>query len=114
VDLEQIEPTKENIQPLVTGRNVAALVERQKQSGDLLEKTREQFEERLLLSGQHEDEEDPLAIWVEYISWIDDNYPSGCPDLAKILLRCGKQFQDDDRYKNSLKYLKIWIRYVSV
>jgi hypothetical protein len=113
VCLDQLEPSKENIQPLARGRAATAL-RRALQEQHIqpistgLDAVRLSFEMKL----DDEEEDDPLAVWIAYIAWLDENYPSGYPDLPDILLKCGRKFQEDQRYVNSLKYLKVWIRYV--
>lgn len=61
---------------------------------------------------------DPLSTWTEYVNWIqsqtgDDEYKLRT-DLLPALLQCTTLFQDDPRYKNNKKYLRMWIIYADL
>jgi len=110
------EQCKENAMPIKRGRDVKKL---QPLGGkrdissrkDKLERERESFEEALVSATSDGDMEDPLAVWIKYIKWLQDNFPSGDTELLALLERCTRQFKDDERYRNNEKYLKVWIGY---
>ncbi|KAH9807745.1 Mad3/BUB1 homology region 1-domain-containing protein [Melampsora americana] len=58
---------------------------------------------------------DPLEIYVEYIRWIIESYPSGGTTaeskLIPILERSTRKFVTNERYQQDLRYLKLWIYY---
>ena len=51
-----------------------------------------------------------------YIHWTEQNYPKGGRDgnVVSLLKQCAKLFKDDERYKNDERYIKIWIKFVSI
>jgi len=57
--------------------------------------------------------DDPLANWLEYCKWIDNHYPSDTRKIFTILERCTREFKDQKKYRNDIRYMRIWIRYVS-
>ncbi|KAG7193148.1 uncharacterized protein KQ657_000902 [Scheffersomyces spartinae] len=73
---------------------------------------REEFERKL---EDLEMEDDPLQIYVDYISWIHTRYPLGAnteSGLLRLLEKCTSSFRDVGHYKNDPRYLKIWLEYV--
>lgn len=56
---------------------------------------------------------DQLGVWLQYIKWTQDTLPSEHTALLQLLERCTAVFQDEERYKNDLRYVKTWIEYVS-
>ena len=59
--------------------------------------------------------EDPLAEWIQYIEWVEVNFPTQGKgsQLIEALEHCTRRFIDDERYKNDDRYLKLWVKYVS-
>ncbi|CAK9441330.1 uncharacterized protein LODBEIA_P51990 [Lodderomyces beijingensis] len=118
--VEVLEMNKENIQPLSGGRPVSKLSEAFQSSESykyqrhkarlLLE--REQLEDEVANS---EDADDPLEIFVRYISWTHTNYPQGANSesgLVNLLERCTSHFRDVPHCKNDPRYLKVWLEYI--
>lgn len=58
--------------------------------------------------------DDPLAPWLAYIRWTQETYPDDADALTPILNKCTKLFKGDERYRNSVKYLKLWIFYADM
>jgi checkpoint serine/threonine-protein kinase len=57
-----------------------------------------------------QDEDDPLAVYVEFVNWtIKNNDPNS--ELPDLLTEATKAFQKDARYSSDLRYLKLWIQY---
>jgi checkpoint serine/threonine-protein kinase len=60
------------------------------------------------------EEEDPLAVYEDFVKWTIDSYPpehiprSG---LIELLEEAGRQFAHDNTYKGDRRYLKIWLTY---
>ncbi|KAL9648087.1 hypothetical protein ABK040_007454 [Willaertia magna] len=75
---------------------------------------RKQFEKRLKNLTNHLD---PLSVWIEYISWIESNFPSLGKDseYTTTLQSCTKFILTNtsllERYKEDERYLKIWLKY---
>lgn len=117
VQIDAFEHQKENIQPLREGRSAVALA-RTFHDPPLLQKNavdnaRQQFEEELQSS---EESDDPLEIWVRYIKWTKDTFPSGQSadsGFVQLLERCTKALMGFRYYKNDPRYLKIWIQYAN-
>jgi len=51
-----------------------------------------------------------------YIHWAEQNFPKGGREghIIDLLKQCAKLFKDDQRYKNDERYIKIWIKFVSI
>lgn len=116
VDADLILQHKENIQPLASGRRATALAgslsvtPKQKESRLVME--RAQLEEEVELAADNDD--DPLAAWIRYVDWTINNYPQGVSaesGLLELLERATRLFSTDPRYKNDMRYLKLWIQY---
>lgn len=112
MDGKILEQYKENIQPLPNGRPALklalALVEAPNKTS--LAKEREEHECRIAA----DDSDDPLQDYIDYISWVQSNYPqgnSGDSGLLHILERCTLCFRDTAHYKNDARYLKVWLSY---
>jgi hypothetical protein len=111
-----VDSFKENVQPLRSGRNVAALTtlfetspherEREIQLG------RAQFQEDL---NSMEELDDPLEVYIRYISWTHRMFPQGGQsnesNLIGLLKDACDKFRHSKRYKSDARYLKIWIEY---
>jgi len=118
VDADLILQHKENIQPLASGRRAAALAgsltTTPKHKDTRLATERAQLEEDVGLA--MEDDDDPLAAWIRYVDWTVDNYPQGVSaesGLLELLERATRELAHDPRYKNDMRYLKLWIHYAS-
>ncbi|KAJ1977804.1 protein kinase [Dimargaris xerosporica] len=117
-DFSQFEDQKENIQPLRKGRSAAKLVEifSQDEATRLryLDEQKQAFEDAVAAVDLDQDE-DPLDAYSRYVRWTLENYPQGhnsMSQLVPLLERTLHQFQDDERYKNDPRYLKLWLVYV--
>lgn len=106
---------KENIQPLASGRNVsllqASLSQDSGQAQELLAQ-RKQWEEKVRsYSG-----EDPLDPWYSYICWIEQSYPAGGTGsgLQAALYQCLTKFEKDERYRQDRRFIKLFIKFVSL
>ena len=49
------------------------------------------------------------------IKWTQNTFKSGGheAELLQLLERCTRELQDKDNYKDDIRYLRIWIQYVS-
>ncbi|KAF8409864.1 hypothetical protein HHK36_002382 [Tetracentron sinense] len=105
---------KENVRPLKRGRNVRLLNNALKSHTDnhirksLLENRRGLIEAIDEYAG-----EDPLQPWLECIKWVQEVFPSGgdCSGLVVIYEQCVRTFWHVERYKDDLRYLKVWLEY---
>lgn len=61
------------------------------------------------------DGEDPLELWLEYISWIEQAFPSSgkSSELQAVLERCLQLFEHDARYKQDRRMIRTYIKFVS-
>ena len=50
-----------------------------------------------------------------FIKQTQDTFKSGGQkaELLPLLERCTRELQSNDRYKNDIRYLRVWIQYVS-
>ncbi|SCU82582.1 LAME_0C01882g1_1 [Lachancea meyersii CBS 8951] len=124
VDFDVIEREKENIMPLRSGRSALTL---SKSIGgkafnsdapnvDLIAEQRLEFEKRLLQ--ELEDLDDPLELFLQYITWINNAYPQGGQSkqsgMLEVLERCLMYFRDFGTYKNDPRYVKMWMWYLEL
>ncbi|XP_050743867.1 uncharacterized protein LOC108030943 isoform X2 [Drosophila biarmipes] len=104
---------KENIQPLASGRNVSLLQASLSQDaahGQELLAIRRQLEEEVrTYTG-----EDPLGAWYNYICWIEQSYPAGGSGsgLQAALYQCLTQFEEDKRYRQDKRLIKLFIKFM--
>ncbi|CAN8315966.1 unnamed protein product [Cochlearia groenlandica] len=105
---------KENVRPLKRGRNVRLLNDALKSHTDLLLKKNLFDNRRKLIEAIDEyDGEDPLFPWIECIKWVQEAFPPGgeCSGLLVIYEQCVRKFWHEERYKDDLRYLKVWLEY---
>lgn len=112
IDFSLIEPHKENIIPLSTGRSARALVTALTSNPDEHQAQREFFENELVTASELDD---PLDVWARYVTWTINTYPSGNSSesqLLPLLERATRAFLHDSHYKNDPRYVKFWILYI--
>lgn len=107
---------KENIQPLASGRNaerleVALNAESQRELHEQLAEQCREFERGI----DSYVGDDPLELWYEYIQWIEQSYPKSGKEtpLMHVISSCLATFENDDRYKQDRRLIKLFIKYVS-
>ncbi|XP_075155017.1 bub1-related kinase [Haematobia irritans] len=102
---------KENIQPLAQGRNASILQASLKveSSQELLAQRKELEREIHNYSG-----DDPLNAWYNYICWIEQSFPSGGKEsgLREVLTKCLTKFENDERYKQDRRMIRLYIKYI--
>ncbi|CAG5132897.1 unnamed protein product [Candidula unifasciata] len=112
VDDHEWELSKENVQPLRQGRHMSSLVAalNQDQTEDHAIRTQQNNFELELRSYTGDD---PFSVWESYIKWTEQHYPKGGHDgqLMKMLERCLREFQADERYKNDPRFIHMWIKF---
>lgn len=111
------EGAKENIQPLAAGRNVERLevalnAESHQECQEELLEQRRQFE--LAISNYGGD--DPLELWFEYIGWVEQSYPKSgkASALDDLLKKSLSKFEKDSRYTQDPRFIRLFIKYVSL
>ncbi|ETN63448.1 hypothetical protein AND_004835 [Anopheles darlingi] len=104
-----LEETKENIQPLRTGRNIEQL-EYALVSPECWEEDRKMHEEAI----EQYDGDDPLSVWFEYVQWFEQTNPSNTkPALMNdAIRRCVQKFENDPRYMQDRRFIKLCIKYI--
>lgn len=112
----EFDDAKENIQPLAGGRDAEILetaihAESNKDIQERLIEQRKQFESAI----QNYVGDDPLELWYEYIQWVEQSYPRSGKEtaLTELLSKCLNQFENDERYNQDRRMIKLYIRYVS-
>lgn len=57
--------------------------------------------------------DDPLLPWLRCIKWARDTFSHDAQNMYinKLLEICTATFQNDDKYRNDIRYLKLWILY---
>jgi len=116
VSFAQLEPSKENIQPLLrsAGKRMRSLAHNLQQTPKALTEKQERDRKAWESAIERDTSNDPLALWLKYIKWIKLNY--SCPtnqkaQLLSLIERCTNAFKDDARYMNHKKYVKLWLEY---
>jgi hypothetical protein len=133
ISLSVWEANKENVQPLREGRDPNVLAETFSDPSHLngnkkqqqLESMRkyENINYAIIFSLRNFEDQigklgdkgsDPLALWVKYVNWTKQNYPSETlkQNIFSIVERCVRLFISDLRYKNDIRYLSLWVTYV--
>ncbi|KAI8549218.1 hypothetical protein RHMOL_Rhmol06G0009300 [Rhododendron molle] len=105
---------KENVKPIKRGRNVTLLNHALKSHSDSqLKKSLLHTRRRLIEAIDEYKGDDPLHPWLECIKWVQEAFPPGgdCSGLVVIYEQCVRTFWHEDRYKNDLRYLKVWLEY---
>nr|CAD7576659.1 unnamed protein product [Timema californicum] len=116
--IELFSQSKENIQPLRQGRVVSQLgtaLEAQDNPIVYQELIKEQQRYEVLIRSYEGG--DPLQLWVEYVSWVEQCFPQGNGRDSKypqILEKCLTLFKDDANYKQDLRYVKLWVKYIEL
>ncbi|XP_062097272.1 mitotic spindle checkpoint protein BUBR1 [Humulus lupulus] len=105
---------KENVRPLKRGRNVAILNEALKsQTSNFLKNSLLHQRRKLIEAIDDYAGDDPLHPWLQCIKWVQEAFPSGgdSSGLVVIYEQCVRTFWHSDRYKDDLRYLKVWMEY---
>jgi checkpoint serine/threonine-protein kinase len=57
---------------------------------------------------------DPLELWFKYISWIEQSFVKSASDggILEVVARCIKKFEEESRYKQDRRLIKLYIKYV--
>lgn len=109
------ESSKENVMPLKRGRNVPDL--------NKALRAHDSFQTKLRLEDEMKakedaiaayDGDDPLAAWLDYVRWLEVKMPEDTRKKFKVLEKCTRELKDNDRYKNDMRYIRLWIQYVSI
>ena len=105
------ETSKENVQPLRSGRKASSLQGALQQSAErnkhLIEE-RQKFEEEILAG---ESSSDPLDSWDKYLKWIQQNFRIGenKKTMDMILRKFVMKFLKNCEYRNDPRYINAWI-----
>ena len=118
VDIDILEASKENIQPLKAGRRVTTLSavfstphhQRDAQLSSIRAQLRAEVEEAKQTNN------DPLSAYVTLVYWTIEHYPQGHSaesGILELLEEATRSLKDDERYKDDLRYLKLWVLYAN-
>lgn len=57
--------------------------------------------------------DDPLLPWLRCVKWVRATFSHDTQNIyiKKLLETCTATFQNDDKYRNDIRYLKLWIFY---
>ncbi|XP_022982014.1 mitotic spindle checkpoint protein BUBR1 [Cucurbita maxima] len=105
---------KENVRPLKRGRNISILNNALKSHTDNhLKKSLLDNRRKLIEAIDDYKGDDPLQPWLECIKWVQEAYPAGGDFSGLVLIyeQCVRNFWHSDRYKEDLRYLKVWLEY---
>ncbi|KAK2660999.1 hypothetical protein Ddye_007532 [Dipteronia dyeriana] len=105
---------KENVRPLKRGRNVRLLNQSlTSHNNNQLKKNLLETRRKLIEAIDDYKGEDPLQPWLECMKWVQEAFPAGGDSSGLIVIyeQCVRKFWHSERYKNDLRYLKIWLEY---
>ncbi|XP_021717798.1 mitotic spindle checkpoint protein BUBR1 [Chenopodium quinoa] len=105
---------KENVRPLKRGRNIKILNESLKSHSNIPLKHSLLLNRRKLIAAIDEYEgDDPLQPWLQCIKWVQEAFPAAgySSGLLVIYEQCVRTFWHDDRYRDDLRYLSVWLEY---
>ncbi|RDB26141.1 Checkpoint serine/threonine-protein kinase bub1 [Hypsizygus marmoreus] len=79
-----------------------------------IEQERQKFRAQLATAINEED--DPLAVYDQFVQWTLKIYGKDDPDsgLLELLERATREFKGDPLYKTDLRYLKLWSLYAGL
>ncbi|KAK2460352.1 hypothetical protein APHAL10511_007741 [Amanita phalloides] len=74
---------------------------------------RERQRHRAKLTKALTEDDDPLAVYYQFIQWTLKHYGEKDPEsgLTQLLEEATRVFKDDELYKTDLRYLKLWSLY---
>lgn len=121
VDGDLIEASKENIQPLASGRKASALSavlstpHAQRESKLAATRNRLRINVEVALE---DDDDNPLEAYCQLVYWTLENYPQGHSaesGLLELLEEATRVLKDhnDGIWRNDLRYLKLWVLYAN-
>ncbi|TFK75247.1 hypothetical protein BDN72DRAFT_955245 [Pluteus cervinus] len=89
-------------------------------SRDSDEIERQRLRYQAQVQNAHMEEDDPLAVYKEFVEWMVKEYSVKSADTSKaqselgeLLKKATEQFKDDEVYKQDLRYLKLWVLYIA-
>lgn len=114
-DIFEWETSKENVVPLKRGRNVADLNKALRDHDSFQTKVRldDELKEREEAVMAY-DGDDPLAAWLEYVRWLEVKMPEDTRKKFSVLEKCTRELKDNLRYKNDMRYIRLWIQYADL
>ncbi|QEU58241.1 Bub1/Mad3 [Kluyveromyces lactis] len=115
IHFDELEAQKENIISLPQGRSATRVASAINKSLSSIYDTRLAFERDI--HDTLDELDDPLQLFLEYINWIHDNYPSPTTrqsGLPEIMERCIEYCKNIETYKNDVRYLKVWLQYIDL
>ncbi|CAI5729042.1 unnamed protein product [Hyaloperonospora brassicae] len=109
------EAAKENVLPLKRGRNVADLNKALHAHDSVQTKLRLEAEMQSIEAALAAYEgDDPLAQWLEYVRWLEVQLPEDTRKKFKVLEKCTRALKDDRKYRNDMRYVRLWIQYADL
>lgn len=110
-----IDFSKENIQPLRGGRNLVQLsTALQAQSDADAQKQLQIQKEEHETAIRNYQGPDPLEPWFNYIQWVEQSFPKHGHEghIDKLIKDCLQLFENDKKYYQDRRFVKLWIKYV--
>uniref|UniRef100_K3WKM0 BUB1 N-terminal domain-containing protein n=1 Tax=Globisporangium ultimum (strain ATCC 200006 / CBS 805.95 / DAOM BR144) TaxID=431595 RepID=K3WKM0_GLOUD len=109
------ENSKENVMPLKRGRNVPELNRALRAQDSFQEKLRvEEHAKQMETELKEYKGDDPLSVWLQYIRWIEAKMPEDTRKKFSVLEKCTRVLKEDARYKNDIRYIRVWIQYADL
>ena len=107
------ETSKENVLPIKGGRSAKLLEStvaaqfnlRERNAGDEFEK---ELKNAKIIGA------DVLDVYVRYFKWARTEYPSSSTKAMQVLEQCTSQLATTSTFRNDLRFVQLWIEYVSL
>lgn len=119
VDFSTLEREKENITANRDGHSALALQQTfsvpRNQRQQQLAATKAQFNREVEQALR--DSDDPLEVFVRFVQWTLDSYPSGKSSdsgLTPLLELATRTFKDEPQYRLDRRYLNLWLQYANL
>lgn len=110
-DAPQWETSKENVAPMREGRDVKALNNALSGSAADIEQARQTHLSEIQAT---ESGDDPLAAWVKYVKWAEQNYPSNSSKLLHAIETPCRKYGKTPKYKHDPRLTRLWVRYADM
>lgn len=103
------------MKPLMEGRDVNRLNKALSDESSV-ERERQAHEQSIrdAMAGEGVFAADPLAPWEAFVKWMNEMYPKGSPDIAKVLESACRRFVNSPQYRDDPRYVRLWVRYADL
>ncbi|XP_066912391.1 probable inactive serine/threonine-protein kinase bub1 isoform X2 [Clytia hemisphaerica] len=106
------ELSKENVQPLKSGRRMGDLTRALQVDSNYLHHEAQSYELELRKTGENQQEK--LNVWYRYISWREQNYTGINKDTVTLLQNCLVHYKDMKEFHQNETYIELWLKMTDI